>query len=80
MMADLHDHETRIAILEKDCDRYQDKFSTMFEKLDEIQESIHEIKIQNAKASGFKAALWGGGAGGFVWGLGKMLAVFTTKP
>lgn len=71
----LHDHETRISILEKDCSRFSDKFLALFEKLDEIQSDIHSLDLQNAKNKGFSSAIWGGVAGGVVLGVAKVLAI-----
>lgn len=86
----IHEHETRISLLEQNCDRCPEKFRAIFTKLDEMSEAqqestietlkaIADLKIKHARASGFRAAMWGGGAGGAAWAIGKLIAIIAGR-
>lgn len=68
-----HDHDMRIKLLERNCDQCPDKFSKVFQKLEEIQNAIVDLRLSDARSNGFKTALLGAGGGGAVLGAVKLV-------
>lgn len=77
---DLHEHETRISLIEQNCEKCPDAFKIIFTKLDEIQKSITALEVENARQTGLRSLIWGTAGGGGIFAAFKALGyLFTTK-
>ena len=84
--------ETRMALLEQNCEKcpeafrdlkrlHSDLVKCITDKFDKLTNEILNLKLENARSKGFRAAIFGAGGGGLAIVAAKVASmIFSANP
>ena len=73
----LHGIDTRLTVVEKNCERCSYEFARINSKLEVIHDELVANRVEKAEEkgrAGWKGALAGAASGGSVYGIAKLIA------